>query len=58
MFLGKKEICTVAMGVGVISLSAEGEQPRSTRKPQTAMTADIQCYVEACLEHGSIEGLS
>lgn len=51
MFLGKKEICTVAMGVGVISLSAEGllavgEQPRSTKKQQTAMTAEYSAVLK------------
>lgn len=57
MFLGKKKIRTAAMEVGVMSSRAEGllavgeQQSRSTRKRQTAMTTDIQCYVEACLEH-------
>lgn len=57
MFLGKKKIRTAAMEVGVMSFRAEGllavgeQQSRSTRKQQTAMITDIQCYVEACLEH-------
>lgn len=57
MFFGKKKICTAAMEVDVMSFRAEGllavgeQQSHSTRKRQTAMITDVQCYVEACLEH-------